>query len=593
MKIHYTLQIPRPHTHEFEVNILIENYTNNNEKNLIFKLPVWTPGSYLLREYAKNIYEVQSYQNQKKLLTKKINKNTWEIDTKLLDNQPITINYKGYAFEHSVRTNYIDASHIFLNGAATFMFFPDFMGNDLSLEIKKPTQFEHIITALHKVENKDNLYHAKNFDELVDCPIEIGNCTLFEVDYQGILHQFAFHQLEISQEKLHQFKKDFFKIIHEATEIFGENPCKKYTTIAHFTEDNYGGLEHCESMALIFQRNIFESEENYIDFLTLFAHEYFHIWNIKRLCPDALWQFDYENENYTRLLWQVEGFTTYFQDLIMRKANLISVETYLEEQQKRIQLIENQYGNKIQSVAESSLDAWIKAYRPNENSQNTTISYYSKGAILALWIDIMVLEASNGEQNIEHLIKEMYQVFYLQKKKGFSENELKLIVEKYTKKDLTDFWTDYIEGTKEIPYATIFEKIGVVYENEPKNKIDLGINIDTNLKITFIKRNGNAFEAGLQVGDKIIALDNQNIKEKDLTKIIENKKIGQNTLFSVMRNGIMTHINVNFQLSTEATHKLKRKDNVENHLWEKWAKIVIKPKNNTHFSKLVDIYNKI
>ncbi|TAE66039.1 MAG: M61 family peptidase [Bacteroidetes bacterium] len=588
MKIHYVLHIPHPHTHEFEVDIFIENYSKE-QKKIVFKLPVWTPGSYLIREYAKNIYEVEAYQNDKKIATKKINKNTWEADISQNNTDKLKISYKGYAFEHSVRTNFIDSSHAFLNPAATFMFFPEALAfeNELTLEIKKPTQFEHIITPL--IQNDKKYYVAKNFDELVDSPIEIGNSLLFEVDYQGIIHQFAFHQLEPSEDKLKQIKKDFYKIIHEATEIFGQNPCQKYTTIAHFTEDNYGGLEHLSSTALIHQRNIFELEENYIDFLTLFAHEYFHLWNVKRLCPDALWKFDYENENYTRLLWQAEGFTSYFQDLIMRKANLITPEEFLEEQQKRIQTIENQYGNKIQSVAESSLDAWIKGYRPNENSQNTTISYYVKGAILALWFDIMILEKSNGEQNIEHLLKEMYQYFYLEAKKGFDENELKSYLEKYTKENLTDFWQDYIEGTKEIPYTEILEKINIILEKEPKNKVDLGVNVDNQLRITFVKRNGNAFHAGLQVNDKIIALDNQTYKEKELVKILEQKKPTEKGVFTIIRNGLMLNIPIVFQLSIETSYKLRKKDDNFHLLWEKWARIPSKSKN-TPFSKLADIY---
>jgi predicted metalloprotease with PDZ domain len=588
MSITYHLYIPQPHTHEFEVEILIENYVPANDF-LIFKMPVWTAGSYLIREYAKNIQEVKVLAENQILTTQKINKNTWKVSLEHQNQQNIKISYKGYAFESSVRTNYIDNSHIFLNGAATFMYLPEFLENSFQLCIHKPVDMPFIFTALKSKGN--DIFEVKNYDELVDSPIEINNCEPFFVDFQHIKHTFAFHNCNISKEKLHTLKQNLLAIIEASTSIFGVNPCDEYLTISHFVEKGYGGLEHKNSTALIFKNKDFETKKGYIDFLTLFAHEYFHLWNIKRLAPADLFKIDYEQENYTTLLWQVEGFTTYFQDVIMRKANLITEDEFLTEQQKRIQTIENQYGNKIQSLAESSLDAWIKAYRPNENSPNATISYYTKGAIIALWLDILILEASQGEKSLENLIKEMYENFYVKQKRGFDENELKNILENYTKQNLDEFWKNYIHGTKEIPYHEIFEKLGVKVATETPSKVELGIKTTKKGRITFVKKGSNAFEKGLQVNDKIIAINNNKIK--DLPTLLEKKSIGDVLHFTIFRNGILQQISVTLNKNTEKTYTLTKPE-TENNLWIKWTRKIIKSDTNpdVHFSKLTDFFKK-
>ncbi len=616
----YKFFAPQPHTHYAMVEMQLSDFTQKDfEQNFLdIKMPVWTPGSYLVREYTKNVESFEAFFEgeieigepfHQRISFQKIRKNIWRIDLKILDVKvselkninlkklKITVKYNIYCYELSVRTNFITENRIFINGASTFIYVENYRNLPLQIEIETP-HFQYIHTALQKNNAKNNQknikknkhlkfsLNAKNYDELVDSPIEINNTPAIEMLVQDIPHSFCFNGLDMTTELEQELKQDLTKIITTATEMFGSNPCTHYVTMTQFVHKGYGGLEHCFSTALIFGRDEMRTEEGYMKFLTLFAHEYFHLWNVKRLCPTDLTDFDYDNENYTELLWEVEGFTTYFQDIIMLKAGLINAEKFKTIQLERIKNIAKNHGTKVQSLAESSIDAWIKFYRPNENSDNANISYYSKGAIIALLLDILMIE--NSDKNLGDLMKTLYEIFYLNKiqnnqKIGFDTPSLKAQLEIFTNQNLDDFFAKYINGTAEIPFNYFFAKIGLHLSITPTEKVILGITqqiLDASgeRKITFVRKESFAHHLGLQVYDQIIAVNGK--VEQNLAEFLENQQPNNPIEITVLRDGKLITLKGVTQINYEMEYKLDVLPNIYEvtqekikQNFEKWCRV--------------------
>ena len=287
-------------------------------------------------------------------------------------------------------------------------------------------------------------------------------------------------------------------------------------------------MEHLNSTTLEVSRAGYQN--NYNGFLTLVAHEYFHLWNVKRIRGKALGPFDYDNENYTHLLWVAEGFTSYYEDLILRRAGLITSDAFLNTIIYSIGGIENQPGNNVQSLAESSWDAWIKFYRPNENSSNTSISYYTKGSVIATLLDLEIMNNTNAEKTLDDVLKYLYNEYYKKQKRGFTDQEMQMAVEKVAGKSMKDFFDNYIFGTKSIDYQKYFNYAGLKANMNPVagNEGFLGATTNNNggkINITSLLRGSASYNFGLNVNDEIIAVDNNRLSNgEELTKFISAKK---------------------------------------------------------------------
>jgi predicted metalloprotease with PDZ domain len=571
-QITYFLAMPEPHTHYLQVKMRVENFDLAKDTDYLdFKMAVWTPGSYLVREYARHVEGFFAYNAHQTLLkSAKIAKDTWRVWSDGTDF--IELRYQVYAFEWTVRTNFLDVSHAFINGAATFMYLPDYQGAATKLFIEPYSKWTKISTSLKPIADNPFALFVPNFDVLVDSPIELGNQTTFSFVAEGIPHHFALYGLaEFDQAQL---TLDLQKIVRSATSFFGSHPCADYTFIAHLAQQAYGGLEHLDSTVLLFSRQDYRTSEGYTQFLSLCAHEYFHLWNVKRLRPAPLGPFDYSQENFTTLLWQAEGFTSYYEKLILLKAGLLKSKAYIKEILKRINSIENQPGNRVQALAESSLDAWIKAYRPYENSANSTISYYTKGAVVAMLLDIEIISGSGGQHTLDEVMRAMYQTYYLELNRGFTELEIKTELEKYAQKDLSHFFQKYIHGTEPIDYEAYFAQIGLEIKREEKSKPDLGISL-SNQKITQVKRNTSGYISGLNVNDEIIAIAGKT--EEDLAKWLETKQIGDKILFTIRRDGFILALSVELLPSYEIKYDLKKKSDITKTQKQYLAKWLRKP----------------
>lgn len=530
----YELSMPQPHTHYFEVKIALDLTEKNNPKDFVdFKMAAWTPGSYLIREYAKNVEGFEANSSKKNLKYQKISKNTWRVF--LGDTKKIEVKYRVYANELSVRNAHLDGSHGYANGAAVFMFVPELMKEMSILEVVPHKSFLKVSVALPQVSK--NTFEVQDFDTLVDSPIEIGNQDIIEFESMGVKHTIANYSLQPLNYDKKQVAADYKKVVEAAgTVIGGQHPCKNYLFIIHHLPGIGGGLEHLNSTTCQTSPEAYENRDKYIGFLGLIAHEYFHLWNVKRLRPVALGPFDYENENYTNMLWVSEGFTSFYQHDILRRAGLIDENKMLSQVAYGINAIENTYGNKVQSVAEASWDAWIKYYRPNENSNNSTVSYYTKGGVIANVLNMLIIGETHAEKSLDDVLRLLYKEKYLAKNVGFTDDEFKKACETVSGKDLTKFFENCIYGTETIDYTKFFEYVDINanFFKTQKDKPWLGLTM-RNSTVTRIERESGAYKNGIYVNDEIIRVDKKAFTSLD--DALKNKKVGEHINIEVLRSG--------------------------------------------------------
>lgn len=540
-RISHQVAMPEPHTHYFEVNTRIDFKGNMYKKMYVdVKMAAWTPGSYLIREFARNVESVSANAHGKSLKFQKINKNTWRIflEKDLLDDV-VEVKYKVYAFELSVRTSFLDDTHGYINPASVLMFVNDFKNESQELEIIPFKNFKKVSTALKEIGHFK--YQAKNLDELIDSPIEIGNHTIYEFKVGSVPHQIAFYgPAKIDSAK---FIKDVKKMSETAQNVVGDHPCDHYLFIIHNLHRGGGGLEHLYSTTCQVSRGNYETDKGYKGILNLLAHEYFHLWNVKRIRPKALGPFDYENENYTHNLWLSEGITSYYADLISLRSGLISNNEYLTGLAEEISAVENQPGNKVESAAESSWDAWIKYYRPNENSKNSSISYYDKGSVLGGILNLWIIQQSNGKNSLDDVFKYLYTNYYKKMQRGFTDAELEDAFSKVAGKSAKTIFEENIYGIKTPNYKDLFAAVGYQWSNANADKSIpfLGFSVANN-RITQLYKGGPAYQYGLNVGDEILKVNSADFEGLD--KLIANKKPNDAVLFTVKRDGIERNIMV-------------------------------------------------
>lgn len=502
IEINYKLGMAKPNNHYFQVEM---NVSGISSSTLLVKMPVWAPGSYLIREFSKNINMVYAKDEKgTNRVVKKTKKNAWEIDTK--GAKSISITYDVYAFELSVRTSFLDDSHGYLNGTSVFMYVDGAKESKGTVTVVPHPSFKKISTPLKNSGN--NVFAFENYDQLVDSPMEIGNQELFEFKAGGVNHTVAMYGE--GNYDIPTLQKDMAKIVEAETKAMGTNPNKEYLFIIHNVTDPSGGLEHKSSTTLEVNRWTYQGDD-YLGFLSLVAHEYFHLWNVKRIRPKALGPFDYDNENYTDLLWVMEGFTSYYDELFLRRAGFYSQDEYIAKLMSAIGYVENQKGNKVQPVAHSSFDAWIKAYRPNENSANTTISYYSKGQILAAILDLHIINKFDGKKCLDDFLQKLYKDFYVKNDVGFTEAEFQTTLEEFLGEKMDWFFTPYVYGTETPDYKKFFEYVGLIfYNSDDQVRPFLGIragNSNGQLIIQAVTAGSAAEEYGLSVNDEIIAIN--------------------------------------------------------------------------------------
>lgn len=524
--IKYNLKMPKPQNHYFNVEMELDGF---KEKELNVKMPIWAPGSYLAREFAKHVNLVKAFDgNGNALEVVKTNKNTWCV--KKGKAKKVVVKYEVYSFELTVRTSFLDLTHGFVSGSGVFMYVAEHKAGNGQVEVFPHESFSTITTALKQskspaASSESNVFDFENYDQLVDCPMEIGNQETFSFMAAGIKHNVAIyargnHDIEI-------LKVDMARVVETATNVFGQNPNKEYTFIIHNVVDGQGGLEHVNSTVL--STNRWRYENDYKGFLKLVAHEYFHLWNVKRIRPLELGPFNYDTENYTSLLWVMEGFTSYYEKMILLRSGIWSEKEFLNGMFGSLNYVEGSVGTRVQPVAHASFDAWIKAYRPNENSGNTTMSYYARGSVVAMMLDAKIIKKYDGEKCLDHFMQKVYKEYYEKKGRGFSESEFKKELEDFLGENMDQFYADYINGTKVPNYDEVFSSIGMKVNYAGFSKVSAGVSLsDSGGKVTIrsIRSNSPIEEAGLSVNDEIIGANGIRVTQASLKSFFAGMSTG-------------------------------------------------------------------
>ncbi len=528
--LHYQVAMPQPESHLFEVKLQVSVQQlislGFDGTVLDVKMPVWTPGSYLVREYARHLQEFKAFdQQQTPLSACKVAKNHWQI---LIQNiETVTVQYRIFANELTVRTNHLDRSHGYFNGAALFLYLPGYESEAISVEILPPPHWE-VTTTLPQSSQQKQTFIAENFDVLVDSPFEIGQHQTYPFQAEGKIHKLAIWGRGNADAET--IIPDIQKIIEIESNLFGGLPYEQYLFLLHLSGSGYGGLEHKTSCSLNYPRFSFRDREKYNRFLQLVAHEFFHLWNVKRIRPKALETFDYDQENYTPSLWFCEGTTSYYDLLIPLWAKLYDAPTFLKALAKDITRLQTIPGRQIQPLNESSWDAWIKLYRRDANSDNNQISYYLKGQFVSLLLDLLIRDRHNHQRSMNDVMVKMWQQFG-QSEIGYTPADLKTVIESVAETDLTDFFDQYIYGTEELPYNQYLETVGLQLQAEITNQgPQMGVKVTSEAgkeKIQFVEVRSPAEAAGVESGDELLALNGFRIKADQLSDRLKDFQPGE------------------------------------------------------------------
>ncbi|MEZ5307844.1 MAG: PDZ domain-containing protein [Pyrinomonadaceae bacterium] len=540
--IDYTVGMSKPATHLLEVEMKMQ-WDSMPEKAQI-KMAVWTPGSYLVREYARHVQDFVALDGAGNSLDwKKVNKNTWEIDTK--GAKSIRVGYAVYANELTVRTNELNDDHAFFTPAALIMYPAGQIGAASTIRVK-PFGNWKVATGL-KPTSEPNTFSAPNFDILFDSPFEVSDYKEKKFMVRGVPHRYVMSG--DGNYDLDQLAEDTAKIIEQAYQIFGELPYDDYTFIVNLRGG--GGLEHLNSTALQFNKFGFAPRQRYMGFLGLVAHEYFHLWNVKRIRPLPLGPFDYENENYTKSLWVAEGATSYFEGVLLRRAGLMSAAEVLSSKARIAENLQSTPGRFQTSLEEASFDAWIKYYRTDENSINNQISYYDKGELVNFLLDIQIRGASAGAKSLDDVMRYLYAENF-KKGKGYTPEEFQAACELMAGRSLENFFSKYVRGREEIAYDELLQPMGLrmVQTSMASDRAFLGAILrdgEGGVNVSRVVAGTPAYESGVNSGDLIVALDgNQVTSTNTFNFLLGMKRAGDKGRISYFRNGRLREMDITF-----------------------------------------------
>jgi len=525
--IQYTVRFPVPETHYLEVEASIPATGPQTE----VMMAVWTPGSYLVREYSRNVEDFRARTPDGQILHfEKTRKNRWRIDNGT--NPRFEIAYRIYARNLNVQGNWVDADFAMLNGAPTFMTLVGEDGRPHEVQLVLPDTWKKSITGLSAAPGGiPHRYLAADFDELADCPIYAGNAPIYEFQVGGKQH-YLVNEGESSVWDGPASARDVARIVEEYLRMWGSLPYDRYVFFNLMVESG-GGLEHRNSTWLNTSRWAYGNTEEpapepadplapldrrpaRVDWLDLVSHEYFHLWNVKRLRPIELGPFDYENEVYTRNLWVAEGFTSYYGNLAVRRAGLKSRESFLRSLSESITHLQRTPGRLVQPLEMSSYDAWIKQYRPDENSSNTMISYYTKGELIAFLLDTRIRQATGNHKCLDDVMKLAYERF--SGTRGYTTDDFCRVASDIAGEDLDGWFRKKLESTEELDFSEALEWFGLRFKGPQQDKehesprplIDTGLKTradDGRLVVSEIRRGSAGEQAGINVGDEILAVN--------------------------------------------------------------------------------------
>jgi predicted metalloprotease with PDZ domain len=515
----------------------------------VLALPAWIPGSYMIREFARNIVSIRAECKGAAVALEKLDKHSWRAAPCA---GPLTVVYDVYAWDLSVRAAHLDRTHGFFNGTSVYL---RVLGQEdvrHVVDIQRPqdpaAKTWRVATALPELGAKRygfGTYAAPDYDELIDHPVEMGDFALGTFKAHGVAHDIVITG-KVPNLDMARMQADL-KAICEAQIAFFEPrtkraPVSRYVFMTLAVGDGYGGLEHRASTALICARadlpstasRTREPGEGYIKYLGLCSHEYFHTWNVKRIKPAAFAPYDLQAETYTPLLWLFEGFTSYYDDLMLVRSGIIDEAGYLKLLGKAVGGVLRGSGRTKQSVADSSFDAWSKYYRQDENAPNAIVSYYGKGSLIALAFDLTIRAKTGGKRSLDDVMLALWQRFgrdfYPDGRRGVTEAEVEALFDEVSGLKLKSMFERYVRGTEDLPLARLYAPFGVKLVDErkvAKPSFDAGVGRDGgDCKLTQVHEGGAAHKAGLSAGDVVIAVDGLRVPAGGLDAMLGRYKVG-------------------------------------------------------------------
>ena len=541
--VRYTLSFPAPLTHYVEVEA---TYPTDGQSSIDLMMPVWTPGSYLVREYSRNVEALTATgSNQAPLLVEKTRKNRWRVQTN--GARTVGVHYRVYAHEMSVRTNWVDDEYALLNGAPTFITLLTTLNRPHEVRLVLPAAWSRSVSAM-PVAGSPNSFRAADYDTLVDSPIVCGNPAIYDFTVAGKPH----YLVDVAERGVWDGKRavhDLATIVQQTTDFWGAVPYDSYYFF-NIIGGTGGGIEHKASTVLNPKRDSTGTREDYLAWLSTASHEFFHAWNVKRLRPIELGPFDYENEVYTRSLWFVEGVTDYYADLQIRRAGISTTDEYLAALSAEIARLQTTPGRFMQPAEQASYDAWIKYYRPDENSINTSVSYYTKGLVIGFVLDARIRHLTNGARSLDEFMRLMYRRF--SGSKGFTSEDLRTtaveVVGGSNGPELRRWFEKTLETTDELDYAEALEWYGLQFNAPPEPpRPSLGIRTEVENQrtiVTELRRGSPAAEAGMMVDDQIIAIDDVPVSQAQMGAALARIGAGHKARIMIARRGIARALDV-------------------------------------------------
>ena len=543
----------------------------------VFALPAWIPGSYMIREFSRHIVEIRAEAAGQVLALTKLNKDTWKAAP---CKGKLRLHYVVYAWDLSVRAAHLDQTHGFFNGSSVFLRVVGQENLPHTVDIRRPKDATckswRVATSLPPLKAQRHAfgsYMAADYDELIDHPVEMGNFALASFKAHGVLHEIAVTGV-VPNPDLQRLCADLKKVCEAQIALFEPDtlraPVKRYLFLVMAVGDGYGGLEHRASTALLCSRNDLpiagkpEMSDGYRTFLGLCSHEYFHAWLVKRIKPAAFAPYDLQSENYTPLLWLFEGFTSYYDDLMLVRSGVFNVADYLKRIERIAGNVLRGSGRKKQSVADASFDAWIKYYRQDENSPNAQVNYYTKGALVALALDLTMREQSKGKISLDDVMRALWQRtgrdFYTagSAQRGITEAEAEALIEEVSGLKLKRFFDRFVRGTDDLPLARLLAPFGIDF-SEQRNKrqpsLDVRVARGGECKLAHVYEGGAAHVAGLSANDVLVAIDGLRATTSNLDTLFGRYAVGDQIVVLAFRRDELMAFDV--VLQGDSTPQLK------------------------------------
>jgi predicted metalloprotease with PDZ domain len=547
----FTIAAPSPASHVYRVRMSIPSFAKR-VRSFDLVMPAWTPGSYFIRDFARNVVQLEASGPRGEALgVRKVEKGRWRVSVPDEGSPgPFTADYRVYANELTVRTSHLDETHAYGNGPGLFLYVDGRKDEPHSLRFDLPAGWKASIA----LPGRDGVFLARDYDELVDSPFECGTHRTIPFTVRGVPHEVAIWG--DGNEDASRLARDLARIVEAGATQFGGLPYERYLFLVHLADGARGGLEHRASQSVGIGPWRFRPEKSYRSVLALLSHEYFHAWMVKRIRPDVLGPFEYDREVYTRDLWAMEGITSYYEWILLLRAGLLEPRHVFEEWAKEIRDHRETPGSKVQSAEDASFDAWIRLYRPDENSANVSESYYRRGALIALGLDLSIRRETDGGRSLDDVLRDL-DGRYGAKGTGYPDGEWERAIRRSTGFDAASFFGRYVRGRETPPFESLLGAVGL--ELRPKAERPEGSGEENGGKdlkrsdfgwktkaeagkvtVTEVYDGRPARVAGIDAGDELVSFDGRKADEGQVDRIERDALAGTTVRVHFFRRSVLS-----------------------------------------------------